>query len=83
VFGKPKENNPLGNLELNPKADVINLLSANLKYTFHTKIPMDLEIFGTNLLDDNMSYTEFSRGWTNTLPIGSGRAVYSKLSLFF
>jgi len=83
VFGKPKENNPLGNLELNPKADVINLLSANLKYTFHTKIPMDLEIFGTNLLDDNISYTEFSRGWTNTLPIGPGRAVYSKLSLFF
>ena len=82
-FGKPRENAPLGGLQLNPGAHAINLLSLNVSYRFKAGVPMTATVYGSNLLDDNMFYTEFARGWTNTLPIGPGRAVYAKLRAEF
>ena len=82
-FGKPRENSPLGGLQLNPSAHAINLLSLNLRYRFKAGVPMTAIVYASNLLDDDMFYTEFARGWTNTLPIGPGRAVYGKLQVDF
>ncbi len=82
-FGKPRENSPLGGLQLNEPAKAINLLSFNVEYQFVWMIPMALTVYGSNLLNDPMDYTEFARGWVNTLPIGPGRAVYGKLSTTF
>jgi outer membrane receptor for ferrienterochelin and colicins len=82
-FGKPKENAPIDGLQLNPPAEPIDLVSANVSYTFRAGVPVTLSVYGNNLLGDDMSYTEFARGWTNTLPIGPGRAVYGKVTLAF
>jgi len=82
-FGKPRENEPLGGLTLNKEARAINLLSLNTTYRFHFFRPMAINVYGSNLLDDDMDYTEFSMGWVNTLPIGPGRAVYGRLSVEF
>jgi outer membrane receptor for ferrienterochelin and colicins len=83
LFGKPRENSPLGGLGLNPSAKPINLLSFNINYKFQFMLPMALTVYGSNLLGDSMNYTEFARMWVNTLPIGPGRAVYGKLSVTF
>jgi outer membrane receptor for ferrienterochelin and colicins len=82
-FGKPRENAPLAGLQLNAPAHGIDLLSLNLTYRFKAGVPMTAMVYGSNLLDDDMHYTEFARGWTNTLPIGPGRAIYARLRAEF
>jgi outer membrane cobalamin receptor len=79
-FGKPKENN---GLELNPEAKAVDLLSINLIYKLPLSLPLELSVYGQNLLDNSYHYTEFSRGLVNTLPMQPGRAVYGKISLRF
>jgi len=71
--------------DLNPPAEPIALLSLSLKYDLRnlTKVPVTLEGYGTNLLDDPMWYPEFSRNEVNTLPLGPGRAFYGRVSLQF
>ena len=44
---------------------------------------MTVTLYGNNLLDDPMNYTEFSRGWVNALPVGGGRAFYGKMTAEF
>ena len=80
VFGEPKENT---GTKLNTQAAAIQLLSLNLTYKFTLYTPMAFNLYASNLLNDDMAYTEFSKGWVNTLPIGSGRAVYGRLTVAF
>ncbi|HEX6738488.1 MAG TPA: TonB-dependent receptor, partial [Vicinamibacteria bacterium] len=83
-FGCPREAPaPLGGLELNPPAHAINLLSLNVNYKVRAGVPLTLSLYGSNLLGDDMEYTEFARGWTNTLPIGPGRALYGRIRVEF
>lgn len=77
-FAKPRENN--GEI-LNPEATAMDLLSINLNYKLPVSLPIELSIYGKNLLNKTYYYTEFGRGWVNTLPMGSGAAIYGKVSL--
>jgi outer membrane receptor for ferrienterochelin and colicins len=80
-FGKPKENN---GAKLNPEASAIDLLSINLSYKLPISIPIELTVFGQNLLNSSpYFYPEFGRGWVNTLPMLPGAAIYGKISLKF
>lgn len=79
-FGQPIENK---GVQLNDEPGAINLLSMNATYRFKYYLPVAINIFGTNLLDDGMAYPEFSKGWVNTLPIGPGRAVYVRLTVAY
>ena len=80
-FGKPRENN---GAELNPETSAIDLLSINLNYKLPVSIPLELSVFGENLLNhEPYSYTEFGRGWVNTLPMYAGAAIYGKISFGF
>jgi outer membrane receptor for ferrienterochelin and colicins len=82
-FGKPREGTPLGGLQLNGRPEAIDLLSLNVSYTLRLRVPVTASVYASNLLDDEMNYTEFARGWTNSLPIGPGRAVYGKVRVEF
>jgi outer membrane receptor for ferrienterochelin and colicins len=77
-FGKPEENN---GAELNDAANGISLLSLNATYKFKLMVPMAVNVYGMNLLNDDMSYTEFARGWVNTLPIGPGISVFGRFTI--
>lgn len=77
-FGKPKENE---GAKLNPEAKAVNLVSVNINYKLPVSIPLELNIYGRNLLDADYNYTEFSRSWVNTLPLQPGASVYASLAL--
>ena len=77
-YGKPL---PSGGVELNPKEHAINLLSANIRYRLPITTPVEISVFGTNLLNDDFYFTEFSKRWTNTLPMGAGRTIFGKISI--
>ncbi len=75
-YGKPLANE---GKKLNPEEHAINLLSVNIRYKLPIKIPIEISIFSQNLLDDDFYFTEFSKRWTNTLPMGPGRTIYGKI----
>jgi outer membrane receptor for ferrienterochelin and colicins len=77
LFGKPREN---AGAKLNPGATAIDLVSINLNYKLPISVPVELNVYIQNLLDKDYYYTEFSRGWVNTLPVGPGRAMYASLN---
>jgi outer membrane receptor for ferrienterochelin and colicins len=77
-FGKPREN---AGAKLNPAANAVDLVSVNLNYKLPISMPLELNIYFQNLLDTDYYYTEFSRGWVNTLPVGPGRAVFTSLNI--
>lgn len=79
-FGKPHENS---GVPLNEGAEAINLLTLNGTYHFRYYIPMALNLFWNNILNDDMSYPEFSKGWVNTLPIGPGSGIVARLSVSY
>ncbi len=78
LYGKPL---PSGGEELNPKEHAINLLSANIRYRLPIETPVEISLFAQNLLDDDFYFTEFSKRWTNTLPMGAGRTIFGKISI--
>jgi outer membrane cobalamin receptor len=75
-FGKPYPNQ---GLVVNPPAEAVNLLSLNVLYHLPWIDGTSLNFYGQNLLDEDYYYTEFSKGWINTLPMGPGLAVYGRL----
>jgi outer membrane receptor for ferrienterochelin and colicins len=77
-FGKRPKNQ---GAVLNPEADAVNLLSLNFGYKFPGKLPLEIVLYAQNLLDDGYYFPEYVYGWTNTLPNGPGRAIYSKIIL--
>ncbi len=77
-FGKPKEN---AGKQLNPAANAVDLVSVNLNYKLPTSLPLELNVYVKNLLNTEYNYTEFNRGWVNTLPVQSGTAVYASVGL--
>ncbi len=78
TYGKPHKND---GAELNPKEHIINLLSANIRYRLPIKTPVEISIYAQNLLGDDFFFTEFSKRWTNTLPMGQGRTIFGKVSI--
>ena len=70
-----------GGAEVNPDAKAVNLLSVNINYRIPAARHVELRLYGQNLLDEEYHFTEFSKGWVNTLPIMSGAAVYGSLSV--
>lgn len=80
LFGKPKENE---GVKANPVAKVIPLLSININYKLPLKVPLEVNLYGQNLLDKDYYYTEYGRNWVNTLPIGPGIAFYGGISVRF
>ncbi len=78
LYGKPL---PSGGEEVNPKIHAINLLSANIKYRLPIKAPVEVSLYAQNLLNDDFYFTEFSKRWTNTLPMGAGRTIFGKVSI--
>lgn len=83
-FGKPRSpENTLGGLQLNEPVSPIDLLTASFTYRFPRSSHLELNVYGLNLLNDPMSYSEFSKGWVSSLPIGSSRAFYGSLRVRF
>jgi outer membrane receptor protein involved in Fe transport len=78
LFGKPKENN---GAQVNPAADAVDLLSININYKLPVSLPLELNVYAQNLLGSRDRYTEFNRGWVNTLPVGPGSAIYGSLGI--
>jgi outer membrane receptor for ferrienterochelin and colicins len=80
-FGKPSENK---GQKLNPDASALNALSINLNYKLPISPSIEISAYAQNILnDDPYFYTEFSRGWVNTLPMSPGRSIYGKVSFKF
>lgn len=77
-FGKPKENK---GLQVNPAANQVDLLSVNVTYKQPFALPLELNVYAQNILNSKYNFTEFSRGYVNTLPMGPGTAVYASIGL--
>ena len=77
-FGAPKENTAP---KVNPAANAVNLLSANISYKLPIKLPLELSVYAQNIFDVKYYFTEFNKNWINTFPMGPGRAVYGKVSV--
>jgi outer membrane receptor for ferrienterochelin and colicin len=78
VFGKPKAN--LGE-RVNPEAKVVDLLSLNLNYRLAAPPALEFNVFVQNMLNDQYYYTEFQRGYVNTLPLSPGQVVFGSVAL--
>jgi len=74
---------------VNPAADAYNFLTANLQFRLKDILQSDafpnvqLELYGTNLLDAGVFYPEYGRRIINTIPGRAGRAFYVSLRLQF
>ncbi|MFY7999448.1 MAG: TonB-dependent receptor plug domain-containing protein [Candidatus Kapaibacteriota bacterium] len=70
---------------VNPAADAYNFLTANVQFRLKDlfKSPtfpdMQVELYGTNLLDAGVFYPEYGRRTINTIPGRAGRAFYATL----
>lgn len=71
-FGKSLENN---GAKLNPAPTAVNLVSANLAYSLRTKVPVRINLYGKNLLNQQHHFTEFGFNLVNTYPISAGRSI--------
>jgi len=45
--------------------------------------PVVVNLYGYNLLDEDIDYPEYNRGRINTLPAGQGRSFYAGLTWSF
>jgi len=41
----------------------------------------EVNLYGQNLFGDSYHFTEYSRGWVNTLPLSGGAGIYLTLSI--
>ncbi len=80
IFGKPKANN---GAQLNPPAELVDLLSLNVNYKLPITLPLELSVYAQNLLNSDYNYTEYNRGWVNTLPLQPGTGVYGSIKVEF
>ena len=79
-YGKPVANSAP---EVNPVAEAVNLLDANITYNLPVSLPVELSLTVKNLLNSEYFFTEYARNWVNTFPAGPGTAVYGKVGLTF
>lgn len=74
---------------VNPKAAAYHLLSLNGRFELGRWLPdgigsgVELELYGSNLLDEAVYVPEYSRGFINTLPAREGRAFFASLHIEF
>ncbi len=74
---------------LNPAVEAYSYLSANVTYDISglfqsVTIPtMKFSLYGTNLLDAKVYYSEFVRRNMNSIPGRAGRAIYAGFSIQF
>ncbi len=73
--------------ELNPKANGYPYWSANARFDLQQLVdaswmpPLELQVYGQNLLGVESWDAEFSRRVVNTLPARAGRSVFAQLQL--
>ena len=66
---------------LNPDAEAVDLLSVNANYRLPTTPSLEFNVFAQNLLNNHYYYTEFQRGYVNTLPLSPGLVVFGSLAI--
>jgi len=74
--------------EVNPTAKGYNMLTANLHFPLNIDLLSDkekayVEIYGYNLLDEDIYQPEVAGGQINTNPLRAGRSLYLSLTLPF
>lgn len=78
VFGKPRANS---GARLNPEAQTVDLLSVNANYRFPSTPSLELNVYAQNMLNNSYYYTEFQRGYVNTLPLSPGLVVFGSVAI--
>lgn len=78
IFGKPRANS---GARLNPDAETVDLLSVNATYRLSTTPAVEFSVFAQNILNNQNYYTEFQRGYVNTLPLSPGLVVFGSLAI--
>jgi outer membrane receptor for ferrienterochelin and colicin len=78
LFGKPRAN---AGERLNSDAEAVDLLSVNANYRLPTTPSLEFNVFAQNLLNNHYYYTEFQRGYVNTLPLSPGLVVFGSLAI--
>lgn len=78
IFGKPRANS---GARLNPDAEVVDLLSVNASYRLSTTPSVEFSVLVQNILNNQYYYTEFQRGYVNTLPLSPGLVVFGSLAI--
>jgi outer membrane receptor protein involved in Fe transport len=78
-LGLPEANN------VNPPSEPVNLLSANVAVNFKKILGHDFiaEIYGTNLLDEDVWVPDLLTNRTNTIRGADGRGIYGSLKYVF
>jgi len=73
--------------QVNPEAKAYNLITANLGCDFiklfktNSPYKIELNLYGYNLLDQNIMQPEFVGKKINTIPARQGRSVYAKITV--
>ncbi|MCP5105581.1 MAG: TonB-dependent receptor [bacterium] len=76
-----------GDMDIVPRLGaILNLgkefgIKALYGQAFRSPSPVEINIFVRNLFDEDYYFTEFARGWVNTLPMGPGRTIYAGLTI--
>lgn len=77
-------------IAVNPEAGFYNLLTSNLNINLNkllnlntSEYKMNLNLYGYNLLDENIYHPEFAGKKINTIPSRSGRSFYMKFTFGF
>ena len=78
LFGKPRANR---GERLNPDAEAVDLLSVNANYRLSALPSLEFNVFAQNILNNKYYYTEFQRGYINTLPLSPGLVVFGSLAI--
>jgi outer membrane receptor for ferrienterochelin and colicins len=77
VFGKPRANS---GARVNPDAKAVDLLSINANYR-PSRLPLEFNLFAQDICNNPYYYTEFQRGFVNTLPLAPGAVIYASVAL--
>jgi outer membrane receptor for ferrienterochelin and colicin len=78
LFGKPRANS---GASLNPDAGAVDLLSVNANYRLWKLPSVEFNVFAQNILNNQYYYTEFQRGYVNTLPLSPGLVVFGSVAI--
>jgi outer membrane receptor for ferrienterochelin and colicins len=59
----------------------VDLLSVNANYRLSKHPSLEFNVFAQNILNDQYYYTEFQRGYVNTLPLSPGLVVFGSVAI--
>ena len=79
-YAKPQDND---GEEVNSQGEDLHYLTFNMTYQLPTERNIELNLYLQNLLDETYDYVEFSRGWSNTIPMMDGINAYFTVTVRF